>query len=290
MLGAAENDSSFSRRSGAPGRWRGVLPQLVVAAGIFASSPTALAQDADAEAARAQALFEEGLALADRGRWPAAEDELRDALELQPDDDRARYQLARTLTELGQVTEAARHLRAIVHSGAPDPIIREAATELLVETEPRIAQLIVVLDGAVDGTTLLIDERPVDPDGAEEGIAVDPGLHVISVTDPSGGPLARRRVDVEQGGTAHLELDVAPTPQAAAQTLAVADQDPAPLQATEAEPITSRWWFWTGVGAVVVGAVVTTVALSLGGDDPTEGDAPPVRVGGGNGMGALTER
>ena len=33
-------------------------------------------------------------------------------------------------------------------------------------------------------------------------------------------------------------------------------------------PIYTRWWFWTGVGAVIVGGVVTTLALTAG-DSPT---------------------
>jgi hypothetical protein len=44
-------------------------------------------------------------------------------------------------------------------------------------------------------------------------------------------------------------------------------------------PITSTWWFWTGVGAVVVGGVVLTVAL-LTERSPDEGDIPPGRVSG----------
>jgi hypothetical protein len=31
-----------------------------------------------------------------------------------------------------------------------------------------------------------------------------------------------------------------------------------------ATPITSRWWFWTGIGAVVVAGVVTAIVLSSG--------------------------
>lgn len=243
----------------------------------------------ESDEARAEAVFGEGLRLADRGQWPAAAQRLRTSLELRPEDDRTRYHLARSLSELGHVTEATRHLRAIVHSGAPDPIIREAATELLMETEPKIGMLIVQLEGEVDGSTLLVDEIPVSASDAEEGISVDPGPHVVTVTDPDGGALARRRVDVEEGGAAHLELTVAPTPQAAARTVVEGDTQGQPFEEDQGEAITSKWWFWTGIGAVVVGAVVTTVALSVGGDSPTEGDAPPVRVRG-NSMGVNDTR
>jgi tetratricopeptide (TPR) repeat protein len=43
-----------------------------------------------------------------------------------------------------------------------------------------------------------------------------------------------------------------------------ADQEQEP--GADSVPITRRWWFWTGIGAVVVAGVVTAVVLSRGGD------------------------
>jgi len=50
-----------------------------------------------------------------------------------------------------------------------------------------------------------------------------------------------------------------------------------PLDAPPA--ITSRWWFWTGVGVVVVGGVALTAAL-LTERSADEGDIPPGKVSG----------
>jgi hypothetical protein len=44
-------------------------------------------------------------------------------------------------------------------------------------------------------------------------------------------------------------------------------------------PITARWWFWTGVGVVVVGGIVLTAAL-LTERDADRGDIPPGQVSG----------
>jgi hypothetical protein len=44
-------------------------------------------------------------------------------------------------------------------------------------------------------------------------------------------------------------------------------------------PITARWWFWTGVGAVVVGGIVLTAAL-LTEREADRGDIPPGQVSG----------
>jgi hypothetical protein len=65
-----------------------------------------------------------------------------------------------------------------------------------------------------------------------------------------------------------------PTPQEtarASQSLA-ANSDTQQPRDTGTSPITSRRWFWTGIGAVAVAAVVVVVAVSAGG-----GSADPAR-------------
>ncbi|HEY6476724.1 MAG TPA: hypothetical protein VI456_09095, partial [Polyangia bacterium] len=51
-------------------------------------------------------------------------------------------------------------------------------------------------------------------------------------------------------------------PPVAAPTVVVSSP---PRTPTEEHPVYTRWWFWTGVGVVVVGAVVAGIALSSGG-------------------------
>jgi tetratricopeptide (TPR) repeat protein len=58
-----------------------------------------------------------------------------------------------------------------------------------------------------------------------------------------------------------------PTPQEtarAAQSL-TPQHDPQQPRDTGEAPITSKWWFWTGIGAVAVAAVIVVVAVSAGG-------------------------
>jgi tetratricopeptide (TPR) repeat protein len=67
----------------------------------------------------------------------------------------------------------------------------------------------------------------------------------------------------------------APTPaQTAAQASGTGARDDAALAqsdaatttgATSATPVTKKWWFWTSVGAVVVGGTAVALALALGG-------------------------
>ena len=59
----------------------------------------------------------------------------------------------------------------------------------------------------------------------------------------------------------------APPPVAATAAPAVTLAAGSGEGSAESTPITHRWWFWAGIGAVVVGGVVTAIVLSSGGSD-----------------------
>lgn len=57
----------------------------------------------------------------------------------------------------------------------------------------------------------------------------------------------------------------APTPaETAAAAMPSASSTPVTAATTDDTPLTGQWWFWTVIGAVVVGGVVTAIALSSG--------------------------
>ena len=66
-------------------------------------------------------------------------------------------------------------------------------------------------------------------------------------------------------------VEPAPAPRADVLVATPATQAPAPIY--------RRWWFWTGLGAVVVGAVVASVALSRPAPQPYEGTLDPPTIG-----------
>ena len=53
----------------------------------------------------------------------------------------------------------------------------------------------------------------------------------------------------------------------------------APPSAGEAHPIYTRWWFWTAVGVVAAGAVITAIAVSSGGSAGAWNNLPPLQAG-----------
>jgi tetratricopeptide (TPR) repeat protein len=70
-----------------------------------------------------------------------------------------------------------------------------------------------------------------------------------------------------------------PTPQETANQSQVADAtrngpvvtDSGPSDTASTKPLTKQWWFWTGVGAVIVGGVVVALAASSGGGQKEAG-------------------
>jgi len=83
-----------------------------------------------------------------------------------------------------------------------------------------------------------------------------------------------RRIDELQGRTAPAPKVIVPySPTAAAAPAQAPSPDPGADRSAELvsspqpapvsdSPVYARWWFWTGVGAVVVGGVVTAVLLA----------------------------
>ncbi len=127
-----------------------------------------------------------------------------------------------------------------------------ASFDVILVSKERSA--IVIVKSNVQGASVLIDGERIG-DAPSESYALA-GSHAIEVTKPGYRP-TRTTVVVAAGERRELDL------------------------ALEAEPgLLSRWWFWTSVGAVVVGGVVLGVALSTE-SSVQEGSLPPyvVRAG-----------
>jgi hypothetical protein len=112
----------------------------------------------------------------------------------------------------------------------------------------------VVVRSNVNGASVLIDGERIGDAPSESYVPA--GSHAIEVTKPGYRP-GRTTVLVKAGERRELDLVL------------------------ETEPgLLSRWWFWTSVGAVVVGGVVLGVALST--ESPAQpGSLPPYVVRGG---------
>jgi tetratricopeptide (TPR) repeat protein len=244
---------------------------------LFSRSAFAQAAEAASEASRdasARALFEEGVGLAEKGEWPAAEDRFRRALTLRASPVIA-YNLASTLVERGKLIEASELLRKVEQDDKTDATMQRSVESLQADLGKRIGRIRVSVLGkqlndrvTLDGNALLDAQLDVD-------IPIDPGPHRLNFTRGIQ-QLDVRDLKIAPGASEQftLQAQLAPTARqvAAASTLVEAppmaaeplNQNPSADSAatSDSQPISSRWWFWTGIGAVGVAAVVVAVVVA----------------------------
>jgi hypothetical protein len=83
---------------------------------------------------------------------------------------------------------------------------------------------------------------------------------------PSPAPTAPAAAPVAPSpATSTVEINVAPAPSSPPSTSLIAVAPASPAKET---PVYARWWFWTGVGALVAGGVATALVLSSGTNRP----------------------
>lgn len=67
---------------------------------------------------------------------------------------------------------------------------------------------------------------------------------------------------------APIAIAIAPTPAETAEQAPSAPHEPAYTEAdSKSAPVTEKWWFWTGIGAVVLGGTAVALAVALSGDE-----------------------
>ena len=241
-------------------RWRALVLVAWLLPSIASAQPAVDLQ--------ARAAFERGIAEVDAGRFANAVTAFEESYRLRPVAvvlnnlaaayaRMGRYQLA-VETYQRYLTEGSERL-----SPERVQVVRERLAELRRDTPT------VTLRVRPAAFALAVDGRSAVATGGE--IALDPGSHALEVSAP-GFTAQRRELQVAPGAREVWEVTlepVAPTPAAtptAASPSAVTPVAPTPHppQRPQAPPaITSRWWFWTGIGVAVLGG--TALALGLGG-------------------------
>jgi hypothetical protein len=237
----------------------------------MALAPVAHAQEAaapseDEVTARARALFDEGLELADAGDWERAVPRFRRALDLR-EAAPVRFNLATSLSHMGRLVEAIEELDRILTDPEADAEVREAARELRAELRPRLGRLTVTVRGDAEGTHVVVDGRPWDALGI--AAVADPGVRVVRLLRAMQ-ELDVEEADVPEGGATRVILEV-PAPAASTEPVASAEDGGS-----------DDAWIWgvvTGVILVVAGAAaVTTAVLLEQGPNATAGDFMPPRI------------
>jgi hypothetical protein len=284
------------------------LIQIVAASILVAGSGVGLAQTdsqrpADPErTAAARALFNEGLQHLDAARWTDAADRFERAYVLRASPEIA-YNLTSALVRMGKLVRASELLRDVVQNAQASRKVRDAAAARLAQIGPRIARLTVRTTGPDADLAVTLDGRTLEPALLGVAIPVDPGAHTVAATH-GGTPVFERALTVADGGSEEILIEesapaAAKPPAAGDAGVENADAgldaaspvaEPTPLPAVPAaaleadgsppaRPLLHRWWLWTAVGAVVLGAGLALLVSQRNGTKPEEGNVGTLHVG-----------
>lgn len=224
-----------------------------------------------AQAPSRQELVERGVARRDMGDHLGALDLFRRAgeIEMRPG---LRMSIAQEEQALGRVREACESsMRCVeearVHPQVPQGV-REGCPALVEATCGTLGRVnISVAPSVPEGLAVSVEDRAVNVVRGSATVVVNPG-EVLVAARVGGRTVFTRRVSITRGATASVTVDVpragpSVTPPVE-RTTAHAPATPHPREDAAATPsITSRWWFWTGLAAIVVGG--TLAGLAAGG-------------------------
>lgn len=126
------------------------------------------------------------------------------------------------------------------------------------------------LQASQAGTPLVAPVAASSPKPFEPPAPPPPSAAAAATPTPAPAPVVPAASAVASAATP------SDTPPAAGATLVSAPESPP----DDARPITSRWWFWTGIGAVVAAGVVTAIVLSSGRSAVVPACVPPTQCPG----------
>ncbi|MEM9319022.1 MAG: tetratricopeptide repeat protein [Pseudomonadota bacterium] len=208
-----------------------LLPRLALALAVGVAAAPALAQpegpvigSEQAVSEQARTLFQQGLGFADRGDWERAVERFRHALELR-DTPNVRYNLAQSLAQMGRLVEALEELDRVLSFESASDDVREAATSLKADLQPRLGHLLIRVNEELEGSQVTIDGRPIGSPRPPGNVATDPGVRVVRLLRDAE-ELDVEEVDVPEGGEASVVLEVPPALRAV--RLATATDRPEP--------------------------------------------------------------
>jgi hypothetical protein len=188
---------------------RAWLGSAIVAVVLSASAP-ARARDAVA----AEALFDEGRAAAAQGDYVRACDKFAESQRLDPAAGTV-LNLADCSERLGRVATAWQLYREAAEILATKDATRAAfARKRAVALEPRLSQLVVVLEPGAPGAHVTRDGVELGEGSLGAALPLDPGDHEV-VVRLAGRADARFRVRVDEGATKTVRVAVGPAVEAA---------------------------------------------------------------------------
>src|SRR5258706_10238410 len=178
------------------------------AAGVFAVVVVvATHASAGAGSAAADALFRDGVALAQKGELEKAIDKFKASYDLEPAPGTLQG-LALAEEKLGRVASAWAHYRELLDRATllKDKKRIKLAKERIVAVEGRLAKLTLTHSGSnPPGAELRLDGTPLPEGALGTSFPIDPGSHIVSGTGLDGSKL-EKHFDAAEGQVVDVEL------------------------------------------------------------------------------------
>lgn len=210
------------------------------------------------------ALKAEADGLFDRGRYADAYDLYKRAY-AKTSDPALLYNQARALESMGEYPEALEKLEAFEREAPPDVRAKvPKLEELTADLRARTATIHVRTNAP--SARLYVRGKDLGPVEQERTVLARAGDAAIRVEADGYEPFAR---DVVLPGGGALDVDAQ-----------LERKSTRPAEASTG--LTSRWWFWTALGVVVLGGTTVAVVALTTEKDPEMGtfDPTPIRVKG----------
>ncbi|MCA9583568.1 MAG: tetratricopeptide repeat protein [Myxococcales bacterium] len=241
---------------GRQGPWLPILLWLVVGstAGAQAGEEPATT-DGHAEKA-ADAAFAAGVSAVEAGDWAGARARFEESFRLWPHP-RTLLNVAGARAQTGALLEAIAAYREYLLRSADTPEnhgVRVQAGNLIEELEARLPRLRVRVEGARESDAVRVDGEAVQHRNA---VPVNPGKHRVEVLR-GAQVIASQEVHAERPGETLVHLSVV-----------LASDNRSENRGNEGGGLWVSPWFWTAVGAVVVGGAATAIVLATGGGTPS---------------------
>ncbi len=252
----------FSSQRKALPRWFVLAPLCVI---LLTGLPAfGAGGKATPEERQARALFDQGLALSDEGKWAEALDVFKKSDDLQHSAT-VRFNMAVTYRALGRYVDAKRLTQDLLTKGVDDKPLKPALQKEVEKLRDEVAAKVVTAiikrtppDASVeiDGTLHVV--------GSAGRIEIDPGKHVFVL-----------KKDGYDTVTVTKSLDGSDV-----EVVLVAPKSKSATVAPPDVPFYKKGWFWGTVGAVVAaGAAVAVVVVVTSSDAPPGAAPPPSTVG-----------
>lgn len=228
---------------------------MIVVGAAVTIAPAARADDANVVAA--EALFNEGRALLDKGRFEEACGRFARSQQIDP--------AVGTLLNLGECYEkldklasawAAYRQAAALAITRNDERRASLARAAAAKAEPRLARLSISVEGQVPGLVVTRNGATVDPAALDTAVPVDPGPQVVVATAPERKSWSTT-IDVTQGATEAVRV-----PQLVLDESAIPPSPPPPHAAGPPPGNTQRT---VAIGLEIGGSAVLVGGLIFGG-------------------------